>query len=91
MRTIQLDRSTLPNSAKFVLFLLKLRGSMTTSQLAKETEMYPRTITFALKLLKDKGIIAREEQKPRTKRGDPKPDKRCVLYNICTIQAGIEV
>ena len=50
----------LPPSAKFILYLLKLKGPMNRKWIIQETMMPDRTVGFALRLLLHEGLIERE-------------------------------
>lgn len=78
----------LPPSAKFILYLLKLKGPMNRKRIIKETLMPDRTVGFALKLLLDKNLISKED--PTTSNGNSvtrqrrrqKQDRRITNYTL---------
>ncbi|NVM55737.1 MAG: hypothetical protein HWN66_18705 [Candidatus Helarchaeota archaeon] len=77
----------LPPSAKFILFLLKLKGSMNRKRIIQETMMPDRTVGFALKLLLDKNLIEKERAGSKKslvygKRRRRKQDRRIANYNL---------
>ena len=78
----------LPPSAKFIMYLLKFRGSMNRKRIIQETMMPDRTVGFALKLLLEKNLIRKEDPslnpKPSTagRRKRRKRDRRITNYNL---------
>ena len=78
----------LPPSAKFILYLLKLKGSLNRKRIIQETMMPDRTVGFALKMLLDKGLIYKEDpSKSRQaltqgRRRRRKQDRRITNYNL---------
>ncbi len=87
----------LPPSAKFILFLLKLKGAMNRKRIIQETMMPDRTVGFALKLLLDKNIIRKEDPskarqaltKGRRKRR--RIDRRITNYNLVSTMLPYEM
>lgn len=78
----------LPPSAKFILYLLKVKGPLNRKRIIKETMMPDRTVGFALKKLLDKNLIQKVNldnseyhlSKKRHKRR--KQDRRITNYNL---------
>ncbi|MFX1296879.1 MAG: hypothetical protein ACFFD2_18735 [Promethearchaeota archaeon] len=87
----------LPPSAKFILFLLKLKGPMNRKKIIQESLMPDRTIGFALKLLLDKGLIKKEDpnstskSSSKGKRKYRKQDRRITNYSLASIILPYEV
>ena len=50
----------LPPSAKFVMYLLKLKGALNRKKIIQQTIMPDRTVGFALKLLLELNLIRKE-------------------------------
>jgi len=81
--------SSLPPSAKFIIYLLKNKGVMNRKEIILNTLMPDRTVGFALKLLKEKNLIEiadpkkllNEREMPRRKRR-MKIDRRITNYNL---------
>ena len=48
---------TLPPSSKTVLQILDAGGSMTHKDIVEKTRLAPRTVRYALKKLKERGLI----------------------------------
>ncbi len=48
---------TLPPSSKTVLQILDAGGSMTHNDIVEKTRLAPRTVRYALKKLKERGLI----------------------------------
>ncbi|HUY00250.1 MAG TPA: hypothetical protein VMV49_11885 [Candidatus Deferrimicrobium sp.] len=65
----------LPPSAKFILYLLKLRGSMNRKRIIQNTMMPDRTVGFALKMLLEHQLIEKEDPTATTKRSTLKGRK----------------
>ncbi len=78
----------LPPSAKFILYLLKLRGGLNRKRIIQETLMPDRTVGFALKLLLEKKLIKKEDQDASMKtlsgrrQRRRKRDRRITHYNL---------
>ncbi|MHA1130643.1 MAG: hypothetical protein ACTSRC_17030 [Candidatus Helarchaeota archaeon] len=78
----------LPPSAKFILYLLKLKGPMNRKRLIQETLMPDRTVGFALKLLLNEQIIEKEDpaaarqRLPKGKRKRKRQDRRITNYTL---------
>lgn len=78
----------LPPSAKFILYLLKLKGSMNRKRIIQETLMPDRTVGFALKMLLEKNIIQKEDPSvarrvsSQGRRKRHKQDRRITNYNL---------
>jgi predicted transcriptional regulator len=78
----------LPPSAKFIMYLLKLKGPMNRKRIIRETLMPDRTVGFALKLLLEEGFIKKEDPaitRKRTsegKRRRKKIDHRITNYAL---------
>ena len=78
----------LPPSAKFIMYLLKFRGSMNRKRIIQETMMPDRTVGFALKLLLEKNLIRKEDPSLNQKvsvngrRKRRKRDRRITNYNL---------
>ncbi|RQD80454.1 MAG: winged helix-turn-helix transcriptional regulator [Methanocalculus sp. MSAO_Arc2] len=52
-----MQSQVLPPSSKKVLTLLEQGGSMTHKDIVKESSLAPRTVRYALKRLKEQGLI----------------------------------
>jgi len=78
----------LPPSAKFILFLLKLKGPLNRKRIIQETIMPDRTVGFALKKLLMKNLIqkvdiqATRDKSLQRKRRKRKLDRRVTYYNL---------
>jgi hypothetical protein len=80
--------SQLPPSAKFIIYLLKMKGTLNRKEIIQNTMMPDRTVGFALKLLKEKTLI--EIVDPRTlipalsqrRKRRIKPDRRITNYKL---------
>lgn len=80
----------LPPSAKFIIYLLKMKGTLNRKEIIQNTMMPDRTVGFALKLLKEKSLI--EVVDPRTlipalsqrRKRRIKPDRRITNYKLVT-------
>lgn len=80
--------SQLPPSAKFIIYLLKNKGTLNRKEIIQNTLMPDRTVGFALKLLKEKHLI--EIADPRSlipnpsqkRRRHSKPDRRITNYHL---------
>ena len=77
----------LPPSAKFILYLLKLKGPMNRKRIIQQTLMPDRTVGFALKLLLDKNLIYKEDpseswKRTQGKRKRRRQDRRITNYNL---------
>ncbi|MDD1776536.1 MAG: hypothetical protein LUQ65_00070 [Candidatus Helarchaeota archaeon] len=80
----------LPPSAKFIIYLLKMKGTLNRKEIIQNTLMPDRTVGFALKLLKEKSLI--EIVDPRTlipalsqrRKRRIKPDRRITNYKLVT-------
>ncbi|TFG05530.1 MAG: hypothetical protein EU536_01445 [Promethearchaeota archaeon] len=77
----------LPPSAKFIVYLLKFKGSMNRKSIIQETMMPDRTVGFALKLLLEKSLIHKEQPDFNQRRGSSgrrrrKRDRRITNYNL---------
>jgi hypothetical protein len=78
----------LPPSAKFIVYLLKMKGTLNRKEIIQNTLMPDRTVGFALKLLKEKRLI--EVVDPRSLLPNPserrrrriKPDRRITNYKL---------
>ena len=78
----------LPPSAKFIVYLLKMKGTLNRKEIIQNTLMPDRTVGFALKLLKEKSLI--EIVDPRSLLPNPslrrkrhaKPDRRITNYKL---------
>jgi hypothetical protein len=78
----------LPPSAKFIVYLLKMKGTLNRKEIIQNTMMPDRTVGFALKLLKEKRLI--EIVDPRTlianisqrRKRHIKPDRRITNYKL---------
>ena len=84
----QRELMKLPPSAKFILFLLKLKGPLNRKRIIEETMMPDRTVGFALKLLVKSRLVKKEAPsayvKTKTHRGRKKRkiDRRITNYNL---------
>ena len=78
----------LPPSAKFILYLLKLKGPMNRKRIIQETLMPDRTVGFALKLLLERNIVRKEDPSVSNRftahgrRKKRKIDRRITNYNL---------
>jgi hypothetical protein len=81
--------SGLPPSAKFIIYLLKMKGVMNRKEIIQATLMPDRTVGFALKMLKEKSLI--EITDPKTlnsgasqsrRKRRMKVDRRITNYNL---------
>ena len=78
----------LPPSAKFILYLIKLRGPLNRKRIIEETLMPDRTVGFALKMLMDKNFIHKVNvgnvQRPATqgRRRRRRKDRRITNYDL---------
>jgi DNA-binding transcriptional ArsR family regulator len=78
----------LPPSAKFILFLLKLKGPLNRKRIIQETMMPDRTVGFALKKLLEKELIEKVDLKDMPRRSSGKrrrrrrQDRRVTNYNL---------
>jgi hypothetical protein len=78
----------LPPSAKFILYLLKLKGPMNRKRIIQETLMPDRTVGFALKLLLNESLIEKEDpsvtlaRSLKGKRRRKKQDRRITNYTL---------
>ncbi len=79
---------SLPPSAKFILYLLKLKGPMNRKKIILETLMPDRTVGFALKLLLEENFIEKQDQDEidmthsNGKRKRRRQDRRITNYNL---------
>ncbi|MHA1269360.1 MAG: hypothetical protein ACTSPY_06185 [Candidatus Helarchaeota archaeon] len=69
---------SLPPSAKFVLYILNIKGSISRKELINQTLLSSRTVGHALKILLDHKLIRKEGLKKKSRRD--KIDKRIVKY-----------
>ena len=78
----------LPPSAKFIMYLLRMKGAMNRKRIIQETLMPDRTVGFALKLLLEKNLIKKEDRdgimNPSSgqRRRRHKRDRRITKYNL---------
>lgn len=78
----------LPPSAKFIMYLLKIKGPMNRKHIIKETMMPDRTVGFALKKLLQKSLIEKvdgditERNSLKRRRRRARQDKRITNYNL---------
>ncbi|MHA1649259.1 MAG: hypothetical protein ACTSYB_03615 [Candidatus Helarchaeota archaeon] len=86
----------LPPSAKFILYLLKLKGPMNRKKIIQETLMPDRTVGFALKLLLEEGFIQKEDPDKikatnmKSKRKRKKQDRRIIHYGLVNMMLPYE-
>ncbi|HUX98097.1 MAG TPA: hypothetical protein VMV49_00965 [Candidatus Deferrimicrobium sp.] len=82
----QRELQELPPSAKFIIFLLKTKGSMNRKKIIEETLMPDRTVGFALRLLLQKRLIKKEDPNDMNlfgvKHKRHRKDKRIINYNL---------
>ncbi len=64
---------SLPPSSKFILYLLKQRGSLNQKEILKKTLLPRRTVAYALKNLREMNFI---------KRNKDEKDKRVSIFEI---------
>ncbi|MHA1231834.1 MAG: hypothetical protein ACTSRP_17475 [Candidatus Helarchaeota archaeon] len=69
---------SLPPSAKFILYILNIKGSINRKELIEETMLSSRTVGHALKILLEYGYIRKERLVKKSRRD--KIDKRVVRY-----------
>ncbi|MHA1309491.1 MAG: MarR family transcriptional regulator [Candidatus Helarchaeota archaeon] len=74
---------SLPPSAKFVLYILNLKGTISRKELINQTLLSSRTIGHALKILLENGLIRKERLVKKSRRD--KIDKRIVKYCLNNI------
>ena len=78
----------LPPSAKFILFLLKIKGPLNRKRIIQETMMPDRTVGFALKKLLEKNLIQKVDldvsphSGSQKRRRNRRKDRRITNYNI---------
>lgn len=78
----------LPPSAKFIIYLLKVKGALNRKKIIEETMMPDRTVGFALKKLLEKHFIHKVDLESSTqrsfqqKRRRRRRDRRITNYNL---------
>ncbi len=87
----------LPPSAKFILYLLKLKGPMNRKGIIEETMMPDRTVGFALKKLLEKNLIQKIDSDislnntPGRKRKHQRQDGRITNYDLVSTALSYEM
>ena len=56
-QTMRMIMEQLPNSSQIVLRVLGTNGAMTHKDLVRESHCNPRTVRYALKKLKEQGLL----------------------------------
>jgi DNA-binding MarR family transcriptional regulator len=69
---------TLPQSSQIVLMVLGTKGAMTHKDLVRESRCKPRTVRYALKKLKEQGLLVSKMNRQ---------DMRQIIYEFRIIPA----
>lgn len=87
----------LPPSAKFILFLLKLKGPLNRKKIIGQTLMPDRTVGFAIKKLVEHGLIQKQDpnfqlrSQPQRGRRRRRQDRRITNYYLTSPLSSMEL